>query len=758
MWCSFRNGTNNCGVSPFSALIKTRHEIGRVHIGGIIWGTAIIDAESKNIYVGSSNRLFVCIGNDGNIVWKYKLKRLPDSLIDSAAVFHPSSGLVIVPGGDGVLHGLDKKSGKIRWQFIPKNEEEKKYNQGAIVNSFEGNIQIDKRGRIYAGCDNGYLYCIDGSSGKEIWSFKTNMMIWSCGCLVHDEKYIVFGSLDRYVYMVDTATGKLVSKYKTDAEVKSSPLTYENKVIICNSNGEVYCFDISNNLLELMWMHNFDTEIYSSPALKQNILVVATMSGDIIAIDLLKRQVHWEFKGYFAPFCSSPIISNNNVIIIGSTDGKLYAFDLINKHMIGFFDTTIFYHEKDRHYRKNLNASPSMDDEGNIFIGSYDGYFYKIPSHLCSQQHISSSPNSMILHPVYIDVTKQYKFDIPNIPNAVISFVKNIDSNNKLPYDIVISSDGKYIDFIPNTIFGLDKSYNVYLKGQYYLQSDRWWKDRINLFGKTDFEVRLTISPIEYKKTPLDTMHSKSIVCWDIWDLFSTQPRVLDTYIPAAMNALGYTAIAFGFHNKSQDDPRKYFKMVLLPSLPAADTNEEFEFLIDKNKILIAEGIYYNGIIFTECKNRFELSIMGGTLPFDTFKTYMQVGENDVSLKCEYYSVASCLKIKGNGKDYKFSSDIVNKLCDPMMNVISVGSFQGKYKNVKSSSSSSAEVYINKSNIYVVFLNKHVKCIITVVEFDEDQSTLILREINDEDKLSFTRKSNKHYLILCNDEILSLLD
>ena len=53
---------------------------------------------------------------------------------------------------------------------------------GEIVNAFEGNIQIDIHGRIYAGCDNDYIYCYD-YQGKLIWAYKTNMMVWSCGAL-----------------------------------------------------------------------------------------------------------------------------------------------------------------------------------------------------------------------------------------------------------------------------------------------------------------------------------------------------------------------------------------------------------------------------------------------------------------------------------------------------------------------------------------------------------------------------------------------
>jgi len=40
------------------------------------------------------------------------------------------------------------------------------------------------------------LSTVDGHTGTVVWSFETGMMIWSCGCLMYEDKYIAFGSLD----------------------------------------------------------------------------------------------------------------------------------------------------------------------------------------------------------------------------------------------------------------------------------------------------------------------------------------------------------------------------------------------------------------------------------------------------------------------------------------------------------------------------------------------------------------------------------
>lgn len=746
MWKSFRNDIYNTGVSKYNAFIRNNRNISRIHIGGIVWGTAIID-ENNNIYVGSSNRLFICIGNDDKIKWSYKLKRKNDSLIDSAAVLHDQTNSIIIPGGDGAIHALNKNDGTIKWIWTPEYKEDP---TDAIVNSFEGNIQVDSNGNIYVGCDNNYFYCINGYNGLLKWSYYTDMMIWSCACLAHNENVIIFGCLDRYIYMLDSKTGQLFDKYKTSGEIKSSPLTFNNQVIICNSDGEIYNFDISKKKFILLWSISSHVEIYSSPAYKNGILIIAKMNGEIFALNVNNKNKLW-FYTTSAPFCSSPIISNNNIVLIGSSDGKLYSFDLF-KGFIGYCDITLFYDEHERHYRKNLNASPAMDKNGNIYIGSYDGYIYNIPSYLCNKTNYNINTN--LLQLVHNKIIKQYRFNIENIPLAVISSIK---TDKNIPYEIIVSSDGKYVNLIPKFMFGLHIPYKIELHGKYYLQSNRWWKDRLNFFSEENFNITIDIQPFTYKKTPIDKVNNTSIICWDIWDFFSTQPRILDTYIPAAMNALSYKIFAFGFHKKPKDI-KIHFNMLLIPTHPAVNTSEEFIYKNDITKILIFKAVYFEGIILTKTIDNFEISVMGGTIPYNIFNTYMAVDENDLSLDCDFYTVASCLNIKGNGKKYEFSGDIVNKICNPLLNIISVGNFRGQ--NIKLKNEKNVKVY-EYDNFILILLDKtivNLYNIISIVEFNYDDYIQLYKfELNNKNYFEYTKNPKYKYIILLNDMVIKLL-
>jgi hypothetical protein len=79
----------------------------------------------------------------------------------------------------------------------------------------------------------------------------------------------------------------------------------------------------------------------------------------------------------------------------------------------------------------------------------------------------------------------------------------------------------------------------------------------------------------------------------------------------------------------------------------------------------------------------FGISGMGGTMVFSDFRVMGRVdalswcvrGHDDKGNRprLSFLARASCLRLKGNGTAYRFSKDVVNKLCDRWMNTCIVG-------------------------------------------------------------------------------------
>ena len=235
-WSNFRQNSSNVALKDISIReisLNYDRKPWSFQTDGLVWGTPI--GEKGIIYVGSASKKFFALNErSGEKIWQYQIFDRADSLIDSAAAMDDT--LVVVPGGDGYLHALDKKTGERKWIFKAHHQSDDGRQEGLIVNSFEGNVTVGPNGRFYAGSDNGYMYCVD-KAGNEVWSLKTNMMIWSSPAFFSQSNLMVFGSLDRHLYVVNYETGKLIQKINLGSEVKSSPAIEGDDVFVGTSGG-----------------------------------------------------------------------------------------------------------------------------------------------------------------------------------------------------------------------------------------------------------------------------------------------------------------------------------------------------------------------------------------------------------------------------------------------------------------------------------------------------------------------------------------
>lgn len=66
-------------------------------------------------------------------------------------------------------------------------------------------------GKVYIGTEKGF-YCLDATSGKTLWEFKTQEPIYSSATLAYGK--VFFNSEDGFVYAVDASSGELKWKQK----------------------------------------------------------------------------------------------------------------------------------------------------------------------------------------------------------------------------------------------------------------------------------------------------------------------------------------------------------------------------------------------------------------------------------------------------------------------------------------------------------------------------------------------------------------
>ncbi|HAZ14759.1 MAG: hypothetical protein A2X86_10510 [Bdellovibrionales bacterium GWA2_49_15] len=687
-WTSFRHGPQNQGSSPISVrpfLQENQHRTPKtLAVGGLIWGTAIIDHQN-NVYVGSSNKNFYKINSSGEIVWSYKIFDRADSLIDSAAVLAPGN-LVVIPGGDGHLHAVNRDTGKRVWVFKAYHSSDAAHGQGAVVNSFEGNVQLGPNNMLYAGSDNGHMYALD-LSGKEKWNVKTNMMVWSSPAFSKRQNWMTFGSLDGNLYLVNRDTGELLDTYKIGKDIKASPLIDDgDNIYLGASDFYFYSFRVENNKLVKRWVFKeAHGEIYSSAALKNNTLVFGTLEGEVYALSTAGEK-QWAYNTY-APMASSPLITGDEVVIFGVKNGKLFALDLTSGERIWSYRTSSGIR------KSNLDASPSISGTGIIFNGSYAGIIYQVPFEYCANNRgdqrcefggKADKPNFGI--PVgeneatlrYLDslgrytvspdeeigLTQVLKFrlvvmreDLWQTNRGINTLGVRVKSNPPAKFEVKVSSDGKYLNLLPKEALKADTSYQIVISGFHYKQRN-WLADRFNwlsfrkFFFSTSFKTKS-------RKDSDDRVMAQGV--WGIKSLYLEQPQALDTYIPAAMDGQGFIATPFAQNGEQ----------FLLYVTPATPSDLGVVPLPESSKTFVLKGRKKGEDLFVD--GSLKLSAMGGTIAFKRISLRGQLPAFESKKNLQFYSEASCLGLKGNGTNYKFPLKLINKVCGPTLQMRGMG-------------------------------------------------------------------------------------
>ncbi len=677
-WPSFRKNFLNNGSQEIESYSNAKPFSFKTN--GLIWSTPVID-ENETVYFGSTDKYFYALDSNGKLIWKYKINDTLDSLIDSAALI-TSSGKIIIPGGDGYIHALNKKTGKKIWTFRAYHATDEQVKTGVLVNSFEGNVVQSQNGKIYAGSDNGYMYCLN-EDGKEIWSFKTDMQVWSAPVFDLKNEWMSFGSLDRYLYLLEPETGKLLDKIKIGG-IKASPsYDSENNILfVGNIEGKMYAFKIVNKKFKKLWEFRAKKEIYSSTSYYANRIYFGSVDGNLYCLDEQGNLV-WKYNT-FSRIASSPAIIKDKMIVFGAANGKLYALNFDGTR-IWSFKTSDYLH------KTNLDSSPAVSKTGRIYIGSYDGNLYCIPISYCSNtkdercefEEKEDAPfkngkmlrfedrDGNVMNTQKVGLSEPIKIRLiafennEYLPNTAIGRVGlrvSLTPNTEFFYRV--SSDGHFINIIPKDFWQPDTNYKIGIRGTYYKKTN-FFIDRLKWFFLPKFNVELEFSTKGLGSSEFFESIREKEQFFGVNKISLFQPLGINTLIPAATDAQKFLA---RFFDKNGDR----FKMQLMP---AFEKNGKFYKIKDAKREMLLDG-KFKGKYFL-ASGSLSLSAMGSTIPLKKARFSGEVDKNNIE-NGMFFAEANCFKIKGNTKNYAFPLSSIDDICGSDFKLIAVGRFEGK--------------------------------------------------------------------------------
>jgi outer membrane protein assembly factor BamB len=208
-------------------------------------------------------------------------------------------------------------------------------------------------GVIYFGSDDGNVYAVDATDGRQLWQRKTGGPVASTPAIAGQLVYVV--SYDGKLYAFDTRTGKPQWKFATEGERRfeakglhgmqpknqtiadpfdvylSSPVVAGGTVYFGSGDGNVYALDAVSGALK--WKFHTGDVVHASPAYADGALFFGSWDSYLYAVDAKTGQEKWRFHGGEDPvfhnqvgFQSSPAVVNG-VVYTGCRDSNLYAID-----------------------------------------------------------------------------------------------------------------------------------------------------------------------------------------------------------------------------------------------------------------------------------------------------------------------------------------------------------------------------------------------------------------------------------------------
>ncbi len=215
--------------------------------------------EETYVFVGCyDNRLYCFDAEKGTLIWLYET----DNYINGAPA---TDGTHVIFGGcDELLHIISvsdgAKLGEV-WagSYIPGS--------AALVEQ-----------RAYLGHYDNKLVAIDIHEQRIVWEYADEDHPWPFfASPAVGETRVVIGSRDGYIHCVDRTSGRKLWDFQTRDEIDSSPVIAGDKVVAGSIDGRIYVLRLEDG--KSLWSYEIGAAIIGCPAVAGGLVAIGAEDG-----------------------------------------------------------------------------------------------------------------------------------------------------------------------------------------------------------------------------------------------------------------------------------------------------------------------------------------------------------------------------------------------------------------------------------------------------------------------------------------------
>ena len=263
---------------------------------------------------------------------------------------------VYAPALEGYLYCLDRETGREIWKYRTiANPDPKKFAPGFKA----APLVTDKA--VYVGDEDGILHAVDRITGRKQWTFASEAEI-AGGVAVYGTD-LLLASHDSQLYCL-SESGEEKWRFATDDMINCSPAVAEHFTFLSGCDAQLRVINLKTG--DEVRHVPMTSHLIASPALLGDMLYVGTHAGDFCAVNWKTGEVVWQYMGdRELPYHASAAVTDD-LVLVGNHDKYLHAIDRRTGKARWTFPT-----------KARIESSAAVVDE-RVFFGSGDGNIYGV--------------------------------------------------------------------------------------------------------------------------------------------------------------------------------------------------------------------------------------------------------------------------------------------------------------------------------------------------------------------------------------------
>ncbi len=223
----------------------------RAILGGAIFAPAAL--RDGFAYVGTTSGHFSAVKlSDGSVAWHFHAGRpiFGGALVTDDAIFFVCD--------NGYLFKLARTDGKEIWKYDLGGERVARLlpdPQEKLLDGYDSTspTPVLADGVLYVGSADGSFHAVKADTGERVWRFESKGQVRGTAALSSDN--VFFGTRGGLIHAVARSTGKEVWKFETQLPVTSTPALIGGRLIIGARNGILYGMDPATGAIQ--WKISF---------------------------------------------------------------------------------------------------------------------------------------------------------------------------------------------------------------------------------------------------------------------------------------------------------------------------------------------------------------------------------------------------------------------------------------------------------------------------------------------------------------------